>query len=188
MEARRRMESESFINPFLRAFSNKLICSECKNKYGSKPVGAYKEPRPGHTRYTVWRCGRRYIIPHEKKMPIISEKVMNHLFGEAIQQLWTGTPGLRGLIQKSLRSALSPEKRTSHMRMISAFLDDFSRIYPSDLVVDHAAAQVILDFGEVTPERTIKFHFINGECITCRIPTMNKLPSNTKNSPPSGRP
>ena len=56
------------------------------------------------------------------------------------------------------------------------------------LVVDHAAAQVILDFGEVTPERTIKFHFINGECITCRIPTMNKLPSNTKNSPPSGRP
>lgn len=62
MEARRRMESESFINPFLRAFSNKLICSECKSKYGSKSVGAYKEARPGHTRYTVWHCGRRYII------------------------------------------------------------------------------------------------------------------------------
>lgn len=114
---------------------------------------------------------------------------MNHLFGEAIQQLWIGrTPGLRGLIQKSIRSALSPEKRTSHMRMISVFLDDFSRIYPQDLVVDHAAAQVILDFGEVTPKRTIKFHFINGECITCHILPMNKLPSITKYNSPSGKP
>ena len=184
MEVRRRMESESFINPLLRAFSNKLICSECKSKYGSKSVGAYKEARPGHTRYTVWHCGRRYIIPHERRMPTISEKMMNHLFGEAIQQLWLGTPGLRGLIQKSIRSALSTEKRTSYMRMISTFLDDFSRIYPLDLVVDHAAAQVILDFGEVTPKRTIKFHFINGECITCRIPPMNKLPSKTKSNSP----
>ena len=188
MEARRRMESESFINPLMRAFSNKLICSECKSKYGSKPVGGYKEPRPGHTRYTVWHCGRRYIIPHERRMPTISENLMNHLFGAAIQELWIWTPGLRGLIQKSLRSALSPEKRTSHMRMINAFLDNFARIYPQDLVVDHAAAQVILDFGEVTPERTIKFHFINGKCITCRIQPRNKLPSKTKNNSPSGKP
>ena len=74
------------------------------------------------------------------------------------------------------------------MRMINAFLDNFARIYPQDLVVDHAAAQVILDFGEVTPERTIKFHFINGKCITCRIPPRNKLPSKTKNNSPSGKP
>lgn len=176
MEVQRRKESAAFINPLLHAFSNKLICSECKSKYGSKVVGAYKYPRPGHTRYISWYCGRRYIIPHKRKMPTISEKVMKHLFGETVQQLWSGNFGLQSLIQKSIRTALPLEERMSRMQKVSEFLDDFARIYPQDVAVDQAAVQVILDFGEVTPERTIRFHFINGECITCHIPPRNKLP------------
>ena len=116
------------------------------------------------------------MISHKRRTPTISEKVMKHLLGESLQQLWSGNPGLRGLIQKSIRAALPPEKRALRMRRISVFLDDFARIYPQDLAVDPAAVQVILDFGEVTPEKTIRFHFINGECITCHIPLRNKLP------------
>ena len=101
---------------------------------------------------------------------------MKHLFGETVQQLWSGNFGLQELIQKCIRSALPLEERTFCMQKVSEFLDDFARIYPQDLVVDQAAVQVILDFGEVTPERTIRFHFINGECITCNIPPRNKLP------------
>lgn len=176
MEVQKRKASESFINPLLRAFSNKLICSECKSKYGSKAVGAYKDPKPGYARYTAWCCGRRYLTPHKRRMPTISEKVMKHLFGETVQQLWSGNFGLQSLIKKSIRAAFPLEERTSRMQKVSEFLVDFARIYPQDLAVDQAAVQVILDFGEVTPERTIRFHFINGECITRHIPPRNKLP------------
>ena len=101
---------------------------------------------------------------------------MKHLFGEMVQQLWSGNLGLQTLIQKSIRAAWSLEERMSRMQKVSEFLVDFARIYPQDVAVDQAAVQVILDFGEVTPERTIRFHCINGECITCHIPPGNKLP------------
>ena len=177
MEARRRMEHETFINPLLHAFSNKLICGECKNKYGSKLVGAYKKPRPGHTRYIVWYCIRRYTIPHTNRMPTMSDEVMNHLFGDVVQQLWSERPELKRAIKKSIRSALPLEINKSRMRKIDAFLNEFERVYPQDLVIDHAAVQIILDYGEVMHERLIHFHFINGECITRHILSKKKLPT-----------
>lgn len=176
MEVQRRIQREAFINPLLHSFSNKLICGECKGKYGCKSVGAYKEPRPGHTRYNIWYCNRKYTLSHEKRTPTISEPVLNHLFGEAVQQLWSKRPKLQELVRKSLLRALPRANHTVRMLEIDAFLGEFERLYPQNLVVDRAAVQVMLDFGEVTAEKTIHFYFINGECLIRNIPSKRTLP------------
>jgi site-specific DNA recombinase len=177
MEVQRRLESETYINPCLHAFSNMLICGVCQGKYGSKQASAYKEPRPGCVRHTIWYCNHKYSTPHEKTAPTMANEVARHLFGKAVLQLWSERPLLQAMVKKGVRGVLPREKRPARIREIDTFLEGFERSYPRELSVDKAAVQVMLERGEVTPERMIHFHFINGECITEHIPSMTKLPS-----------
>lgn len=177
MEAQRRMDRESYINPCLHTFSNKLICGVCNGKYGSKWASAYKEPRPGCVRHTIWYCNRRYSIPHEKTAPTMADDVVRYLFSKAVLKLWSGRPALQAMLKKGIRVALPREKNPIRVREVDAFLDGFYRIAPRDLSIGQSAAQVMLDRGEVTPDRVIHFLFINGECITEHIPSMSQLPS-----------
>lgn len=176
-EVQRRIETKSLYYPLLHAFSNKLVCGECKGRYGSKLAGDYKEPRPGHTRYTIWYCNQRYTTPHIKRTPTMSNEVVYHLFGAAIQQLWSERLGLQKMIKQGINTVLSSENRIARTRKISAFLENLGRDYSGDLVIDRAAVQVILAYGEVTSDRMLHFHFINGERLTFKIPSKKQIRS-----------
>lgn len=187
METQRRIEREAFINPLLHLFSNKLICGSCKSKYGCKPVSAYKEPRPGHVRYTAWYCIRRYTEPHEKRMPTMADEVLIHLFGNVVRQLWRERPEIQKMLDKSITIALGRKKAPVRKQQVGAFMDSFERLPAQEMTIDRAAVQVILDCGEVMPERTICFRLINGKCMTLNIPSKKEI-TNAKNSPPEGEP
>ena len=188
-EAQRRTEREDWFNPLLHNFSNKLICSECGSKYGSKHVGAYKEARSGHRRYIVWYCNRRYTIVHEQRVRSITDDIVNRLFIEAIQQLWDERSSLRNMLKKSIQTAIPPEKRSARLRKINKFIKQFGVLDPQSLSVDRPSVQVMLDRCVVTPEKTACFHFINGEKIAFAIPSNRKPPDKRqKYSPPEGEP
>lgn len=175
-EVQRRRESETWFNPLLHDFSNKIICSECGNKYGSKLVGAYKEARPGHRRYIVWYCNRRYTIVHERRTPSIPDDIINNLFGKAIQLLWDGRSSLRSMLKKSIQAVLPPEKRSARLHKINMFIKQFGTLDSQSLSKDRPSVQVMLDRCVITPEKTACFHFINGERITFTIPSNRKPP------------
>jgi site-specific DNA recombinase len=173
-EVQDRKRLNSYDNPSLYAFSNKIICGDCYGKFGRKINGSYRSNKK--YRQAVWRCNRKYDYSEKCKTTLIHEEAIAYLFNQAVQRILRNQPELltlcQGVLAKSIRSNKQNATKSDRLSAIDNFLVEFKERSPDRIIFDDTVWRVIIDRAIVTDEKIIELLFING--IRCALPISSR--------------